>query len=109
MSRRFYRIVERNPPTREDFIPKPPRSMPRNPEKARLFSGLSFYDSFELALRTAREHPRLGAYIVAVVVEDDGLIQYERTTQSAGHYTLWGNPDDLLRCVIAVTFIAPLR
>ncbi len=109
MPRTFYRIVQNNPPTREDFIPHPPRSMPRNPEKARLFSGLSFYDDFEFALRTAKEHPRLGAYIAEVVVQDDGLIQYERTTQSEGHCTLWGNPTDFLRCVIAVTFIASLR
>lgn len=102
MPRRFYRIVQSNPPTREDFVPKPPRTVPRNPEKARLFTGLSMYATLMQARRRAAESPWLGTWIAEVTVPDDSGTPFERTTTGEGHYTLWGDPALVLSFVSAV-------
>lgn len=101
-TRRFYRIVGGDPPNRQDFVPKTPRAIPRDPEKARLFSGLSTYETLAQARRRARESLYLGAWIAEITITPGVLVHYERTTLSNGHYTLWGDPDVILSSVTAV-------
>ena len=102
---RLYRIVATNPPTRIDFVSHAARGrrVRADPEGARLATGLSLYDTWDGAANTARDYPKIGAFIAAVDVPDDGRYRLERTTASAGHWTAWGDADALLACVVSVT------
>ncbi len=44
----------------------------------------------------------LGRFVAELVLAEEGPIRAERTTREAGHHTLWGDPDELLRCVSRV-------
>jgi hypothetical protein len=75
----------------------------RDPETVRLASGLSSYATLAQALGKARAYPWLGGYIATLEVPADGLVRFERTLPgSRGHHTLWGEPEQLLRCAIAI-------
>ncbi len=106
---RFYRIVKTDPPVRRDFLsnqarrgePKP--DLP--PPLRRLWDGLSVHDTLTESLRQAREIPWLGGYVAELLVSREGecACRWERTvTHNQGHFTLWGDPDDLLGCVVRV-------
>ena len=38
----------------------------------------------------------------SLLIPEGAALPVERTLQSAGHHTLWGAPEELIRCVIAV-------
>jgi hypothetical protein len=46
--------------------------------------------------------PRLGAFIAELLIPEVGAITFERTTNSHGQYTLWGDAEAMLPCVISV-------
>ena len=102
-SRVFYRTVKNNPPTREDFLSYTQlgKPMPRSKEQVRRWRGISTYETLDQAQRIARANPGQGPFIAAIAIPDDGRITYERTGKNAGHYTLWGDPDDLARHIIS--------
>jgi hypothetical protein len=103
MTRTFYRIVKHNPPRRQDFISnfekrgKVPPDLPSH--LLRLWDGLSVHETEAHAQRQARETPWLGSFIAEVSLPEQALpsVRWERTIpRNPGHYTLWGNADDLL-------------
>ncbi|MGI8689064.1 MAG: hypothetical protein ACR2M3_10840 [Thermomicrobiales bacterium] len=100
----LYRIVKSDPAKPDDFISYQARGRrpPNNPEKARLWDGLSAYETPEQARRTATMFPMLGTFIAEVEIPDNQRITYERTTTSDGHYTIWGEPDEICRCVQSI-------
>lgn len=103
--RTFYRIVKVNPPTRQDFLSAQAlgRTVPRgDPELARLWDGLSVWQTEAQARRKARGVPEIGEYIAELQFPDDGSLRYRRTLQSRGHHTLWVDPDVALARVISV-------
>ncbi len=108
-TRRFYRVVTHNPPTRFDFLSAAARgrSMRRStpPELARLWNGLSISSTIEMARYTALRFPRSGSFIATIEILDDGRFQIEQTTDTPTHYTIWGDPDELLATVIAVAAV----
>jgi hypothetical protein len=67
---------------------------------------MSVYDTGARARKKAIKVPLLGAYIARLEFPDESIIQYERTTTSAGHYTIWGSPEHLRQAIVA---IAPVR
>ena len=106
---RFYRIVKANPPTRRDFLsnragrgePRPDLPSPLQ----RLWDGISVHDTLADSLRQVQEHPRLGGYIAELEAPKPGgqSVRWERTiANNAGHFTLWGDPDELLGCVVRI-------
>jgi len=106
VARSFYRIVKHDPPNRRDFLSnRATRGEPRPDlpiHLRRLWDGLSVHDSLEQARRQAREAPWLGTRIAVLVVPEgaEAGLRWERTIpNNPGHYTLWGDPDDLLRQV----------
>jgi hypothetical protein len=108
--RTYFRIVKTDPPTLSDFIPAAaPAYVLRNAsaETRRLLTGLSFYRTLAQARRKARQFPRLGAYLAELHVPAYASANVERTTSSAGHYTIWASATDLLACVVRVVPIAP--
>jgi hypothetical protein len=102
----FYRIVVTDPPSLIDFTSdvaqgRPTRS--RDPEVVRLASGLSVYATIVQARNKARAYRWLGSYIARLELPEVGRIHYERTLLgSRGHHTVWGEPVELLSCVVAV-------
>ena len=51
----------------------------------------------------ANWRPSLGRYIATIRIEHGDLIRSEQTGDpESGHYTLWGDPDALLRRVVDV-------
>jgi hypothetical protein len=105
-----YRVVRADPPTVADFRSHEARGRPVPPgapeESRRLWSGISVYDTEERARQTARDYPRLGAYIAELDIPEGGTVRAQRTTKSLGHYTLWGDAVAMLACVVAVRRVA---
>jgi hypothetical protein len=102
----FYRIVQTDPPTLVDFLSDVARGRVRYPltsEQHQLRSGLSVFNTEAQARRKAQDWPNLGRHIAAVEIPASSAIRFERTLRSSpGHHTLWGDPVDLLACVVAV-------
>lgn len=107
-SRIFYRTVKLLAPVREDFLSdkESGKTVPRKLELVRLWEGLSVFEGLDQARQKAKEFPAQGAFIATLAIPDDGRIRYERTGRTEGHYTLWGDANDLLRCV---TSVQPVR
>ena len=72
----------------------------------RLSRGLSVSDDPEKLRRMAQVNPELGAFIATIAIEENGPVQWEKTTKRRDHYTLWGHPHDVLA---RVERIEPLR
>ena len=105
--RTFYRIVWTDPPTLDDFESHAARGdMARFPsaEAQRLASGISVFRSLGQAQRTARKRPPwLGrGYVARLVIPYESGARIERTTKSAGHYTLWADPASIISWVVDV-------
>jgi hypothetical protein len=106
----FFHVVVSDPPTLDDFTSneakgRQPRK-PLTPDEQELWRGISAYESWSLARRKAGASPWLGEFIAELAVAEDSPIMARRTTNSRGHWTLWGAPEALIACVVAVT---PLR
>jgi hypothetical protein len=105
VARTFFRIVTTNPPSVADFLSDKARgkARPTDPARRDLYEGLSVYATLAQAWRKARDLPVLGGYVAELRIPDDALVRVERTLRSSrGHHTLWGEPEDLLRFVVAV-------
>jgi hypothetical protein len=103
--RTFYRVVRQNPPALDDFTSNAAKGRPLrypSPETARLWSGISVNATEAQARRRVRQYPMLGTHIARLAIRADSHIQIERTTRIPGHYTLWGDPAELLSCVTEV-------
>jgi hypothetical protein len=104
----FFRVVKSHPPTREDFLSAAAlgrRLRGSNPELRRLFDGISVTDSLQQARQTAADFPRLGRFIATLVIPTGAPVRWEQTLRE-GHYTIWAEPDLLLRLV---TEVVPAR
>lgn len=103
--RTFYRIIQSRTPGRIDFVSNEAKGVPLRRDTAqarRLWTGISVFDSEAGAREMARRFPGLGAFVAALRIPVDALIGIERTTATPGHFTLWGEPDDILNCVADV-------
>jgi len=94
---------ENQPPAMEDFYAYQALGIqPLNAEPAtlRLASGVSVYATITQARRRARAMPWLGRYLASLEIHEDRPIAYERTDRRArGHFSLWGEPAELLASV----------
>lgn len=112
-TRRFYRIIAGQMPTRADFLSdrdadKPP---PRNPDRVRYWRGRSLFATAEAARdtiaarqarATARGETSPRAYLAEVTIFPTDPIVSEQSGRNAEHYTLWGDADALLMRVTDV-------
>jgi hypothetical protein len=111
-ARVFYRIVRSNPPTLRDFLSQAALGIPsrrRDPEALRLRRGISVYATEAQARRKARGMGTLGDYIARIELPTASPVIFERTTESNGHYTLWGDPEAIMACAAAVVPVWPTR
>jgi len=108
----FYRIVKSDPPGPDDFLSADAKGIPPpedDPEKIRLWDGISAYATEPQARRKAGVSWRLGSYIAVLDFPLNAPIRFERTTRSSGHYTLWGDPTDIAAYVVAIIRVDRLR
>lgn len=100
----FYRIAWTDPPTMRDMLSqaalgRQPRE--NDPETLRRWQGISLFDSVERARRIGKRFPWNGNAYIATLAIPSGRFQIEQTGRR-GHYTLWGEPHDILATVTDV-------
>jgi hypothetical protein len=73
-------------------------------ESRRLAAGVSVFATREQARKRARQVRSLRGkrFIAEVRIPDGSAITFEQTTRTPGHYTLWGDPNEMLRCVVSI-------
>ena len=101
----FYRIVPTGTPTELYFTSyRAQGRILRHPTAELLdrWAGISVYESEGQARHWARKRPYLGAFIAELRINEG--IRREQTGRS-GHYTLWGDPESLLRSMVRVVVV----
>lgn len=73
-------------------------------ETRRLAEGVSVMETLQQARKRARQVRSLRGkrFVAEVVIPEGSAITFERTTKTPGHYTLRGDPGEMLRCVVSV-------
>jgi hypothetical protein len=111
MSIRLFRAVKTDRPTRDDFLSNAARSKPPinlDPEVLRTHDGISTFTPLEIARKRALRFQRIGPFLAELLLPDESpSIRVERTFSSEGHYTVWGNPDELFALVVRVVPVEP--
>ena len=105
---RLFRVVKNSPSTRFDMLSRKALGIqPQHPtaKALRLWDGLSMNRTREQAAQLGTISPWLGQFIAELHVPLDGSVRYELDNGRGGHCTVWGDPDVLLKLVVAV---APL-
>lgn len=99
----LYRGVSTIPATLRDFTSNAAKGRPlkgfQTPKRLDLWNGLSTFDTIEALRQNIADWPSNGPYIALLSVPEDGSFRTERTF-GVSHWTLWGEPGDLLRLVI---------
>jgi hypothetical protein len=74
-------------------------------EVLRLAEGVSVMETLEQARLRARKVRALRGkrFIAEVRIPDGSEIMFERTTRTPGHFTLWGDADEMLACVVSIS------
>ena len=104
----LYHTIQERTPLPDDFLSNIAKGkpLPRDPQKHRLAHGISCWETLAQAREMARRFPSQGRFVAEIALGDDEQVQYERTTASVGHWTVWGAPDILLRHIQAVHPVA---
>jgi hypothetical protein len=104
--RRYYRIVETNPPLLWDFLSNEARGIvPRRPLSRRdadRWRGVSHYVTRTAAFAKTDDSPWLGDYVAVVELPSNSAARVEQTGRDLHHVTIWAEADDLLSWVISV-------
>lgn len=96
----LYRIVLREIPTAYDFLSMRDRRDPqRRGEDWLLYVGLSMFADRGQA-EQVRDRFKAGQHVVEVPLLAGRGFMLARTRRTAGHYTVWGRPEELLAVVL---------
>ena len=103
----FYRLLEDEEAARGDFLSYKALGLPLMDDTAgtiRLAEGVSVMDTLEGARKRARQVRSLRSkrFVAELVIPDGSPITFERTGKTPGHFTLWGDPDEILACVVSI-------
>lgn len=104
--RTFWRIVQTNPPTRQDFLSH--ATLGRrftDPARAGQAEGISVFATEAQARRQARHYPMLGEWLAELRLGPELDAEIARTDRRPGHHTIWADPDVLLNCVVRTTTV----
>ena len=95
----LYRVVYHDPPTREDFLSDRERGVDDPDATDEELDGMSVWDRPILARGLAKWEIRRGyrqrAFVAAVPVEEGGKFRARPSPPRTGHWTLWGDADQL--------------
>jgi len=99
-----YRIIESRQPRQRDFwSPERRGTALRNPDLRYMYDGVSMFGTLAAAAIKAATFPYLGQWIAEIDLTRSGNLRVEQTgRRRERHYTVWGDPDELLRCVVRV-------
>jgi hypothetical protein len=108
----LYRVVDHDPPIREDFLSDEERGTAPAARETRWHrQGLSVFDKISLARGLAKWRLRRGfvtaTWIAAVTIEDGAPIYARPSPPPTGHWTLWGDPDEILARATVVERLGP--
>ena len=97
----LHRIVKAAQPNEDDFLSQKAKGLRlRDDQYESIWDGISVWETIDQARETAAgSRYRLGSYVAVLDVPETGPVRWQRTTKSEGHYTLWGQPADLLALV----------
>lgn len=112
VGRAFFRVVREDPPALRDFLSNAAQGKTlgsSDPVLQRRWEGISVFDTRERAQQTARRRPDLGRYIAELWLTEGMSISYERTGNTRGHYTLWGDPESIRQCVVGVETVGTME
>jgi hypothetical protein len=102
-----YYLLRNNPPLTDEFLSRAARGLPvsSDPVAERWATGVSMNAASDQVRATAARFVRTRwRFIAALDLPTDGQrIQIQRTSGSLGHFTIWGDPDELQRCMVAVS------
>lgn len=102
-TRSFFRLVETDPPTREQFLSYDERGLTplgATPRQLHLYRGISVFETEEQARRRASSIAWPYEYIAEVAIPES--VRIERQGRREGHHNVYASPDDLLRWVVRV-------
>jgi hypothetical protein len=107
LTQTFYRLLDGFEATRQDFLSYLAMNLPLqddSEETRRLAAGVSVFATVEQARKRARQVRSLRSkrFIAEVRIPDGSAITFERTTRTPEHYTLWGDPVEILGCVVSI-------
>lgn len=101
MARTFFRIVQRDPPTPDDFMSNESKGIPLRGLEVRevqIHRGISAFERQQDAQDAQRRYPKLGRFLAEFeVADDDPEIQFRLTSGRNSHYTVWGEPAVFVR------------
>ena len=102
-----YRITWTDPPALRDFQSNAEKGVELNStseEAQRLHDGISVFRTLSQARKIARRRApwRGRGFIAQIDIPADAAVRIERTTKSAGHYTLWADAESTLSWVTGV-------
>ena len=109
----FYRLVESDPPTLQDFTSqealgiRPRRPLSRQGQER--WRGVSHFDSRPAVVAMGADSPWLGGYIAEVRLPPGAGARAAQTGADPSHWTLWATPADLLSWVVSVAAIEPVH
>jgi hypothetical protein len=63
------------------------------------------YDREDQAREQARRIPKLGGFLARLEITEGDSIQVRQTGNNPAHHTIWGDPDELLSCIVAVLVV----
>jgi hypothetical protein len=98
----FFRLIARNPPTTEDFLSyaREGIDIPEGHDPA-LAEGISVQATLA-QMRNKRYVRRWCLHIAELhLPENDQRFRWLKTG-GRGHFTIWGAPEDLIECVVAI-------
>ncbi len=108
MTREWHRLVRSNPPSLRDFMSQKALGLPLRNERFRdIWDGVSVQQTLLQARKlneTFRKNPC--TWIAILEIPETADIRFKRTTDQIGHYTLWAEPEELIRYVREVVEIA---
>jgi hypothetical protein len=112
----YYRILQSNPATDDDFLSLAERyalavesggrrrPIPKSGDDRHMWSDASVYSTENEARATAQQYPNIGRFIGRLQVPTDHgkTIRIEQTGDIPEHYSIWAAPSVLRACVDSV-------
>ncbi|MDQ2784540.1 MAG: hypothetical protein M3Y58_06005 [Chloroflexota bacterium] len=103
----MYYLAKNDPPLSDEFLSRAARGLPvsSDPVAQRWATGVSMNATPDQVRATAARFTRTRwRFIATLNLPTDGQrIQIQRTSGAMGHFTIWGDPDDLRRYIIAIS------
>jgi hypothetical protein len=97
----LYRLCRHDPPEARDFWSHKRRGIPlADPLREELWDGISCSERID-ALRRARHLFGRMSCIAGLAIATDSACQFRQTGDDIHHFTVWGEPEEIMLLVVA--------